>query len=80
MLAQIYIAQKEYSSAYALLNIVNLMLPNKIQIQLNMARCQIELNHFDKAKENIEEVFKLLPEHEEATEMLEEIKNKEKSN
>ena len=69
--------QKEYNSAYALLNLINLAIPNNIAILYDMANCSYLDKNYQQAKEHIDLILKILPEHEEAQQLLSRIKEEE---
>ena len=77
LLAQVYYEIGEYSRAYALYNIVNLTIPNNLGVLMNLARCKFAQKEYAAAKEHLETLLKILPEHEEAIEMLNKIKEEE---
>ncbi len=77
LLAKVYMNQHEYNSAYALLSLINLAMPNNIAILYDMAYCSYLQKNYQQAKENIDLILKILPEHEEAKQLLNKIEEEE---
>ena len=67
----------DYNQAYALYNIINLAIPNNLSVLMGMANCKYHQKDFVLAKEHIETILKILPEHEEALELLNKIEKEE---
>ena len=80
LLAQIYMAQGEFEPAYGFFNLINLMVPNNTAVLFNMAKCKIGVNDYKTAKEHIDTILSILPEHEDAQNLLKEIEEKVKDN
>ena len=76
-MAKVSIETGDYNQAYALFNIVNLAIPNNITILLGMATCKYKQKEYNLAKEHIEAILKVLPEHEDAVELLNKIEKEE---
>ena len=77
LLAKASIETGDYNQAYALFNIVNLAIPNNLTILLGMATCKYKQKEYSLAKEHLETILKVLPEHEEAVELLNKIEKEE---
>ena len=77
MLAQTYMAIGMYNDAYALYNVVSLALPKNVSVMYSLAKCKFEQGDMETAKSHIDDLLKILPEHEEAQELMEKIKEKE---
>ena len=78
MLAKVYFELKEYDRAYVLFSVVSLVIPQNIGIILSMAKCKLAEKDFKTAKEHAETALKILPESEEAKELLDEIEKEAK--
>ena len=52
-------------------------MPNNLTIILGMATCKYKQKEYTQAKEHIETILKVLPEHEEAVELLNKIEKEE---
>ena len=77
LLAKSYLETGDYNQAYALFNIINLAIPNNITVLLGMATCKYKQKEYTLAKEHIETILKVLPEHEDAVELLNKITKEE---
>lgn len=73
LLARVCMEMGDYNQAYGLFNVVNLIVPNNISVMLSMAECKFRQKDYEKAKKHVNSVLKLLPEHEEALELLKKI-------
>ena len=77
LLAQTYMAIGLYNDAYALYNVVSLALPKNISVKYSLAKCKFEQGELDVAKAHLDDLLKILPEHEEAQELMKKIEEKE---
>jgi tetratricopeptide (TPR) repeat protein len=78
LLAKVSLEIGEYNQAYALYNIVNLVIPNNIGVLFGLAKCKYMQKEFCVAKEHLNSILKIIPEHEEAIELLRKIEEEEK--
>ena len=67
----------EYNQAYALLNLINLAVPNNLSVLYAMAECKYMQKEYSIAKEHLEKILKILPEHEQANALIKKIKVEE---
>ena len=78
LLAKTYMELGQYNEAYALFNIVYLSAVNNVDVLFNLAKCKYRQGDLSMAKEHLEDLLKILPEHEEAQELLKLINEKDK--
>ena len=77
LLAKTYMELGQYNEAYALFNIVYLSVVNNVDVLFNLAKCKYRQGDLNKAKEHLNDLLKILPEHEEAKELLKLINEKD---
>ncbi len=77
VLAQVYMEIDQCNEAFVLLNLVKLSNPANISVLINLAKCKIKQNDLPQAKEYINSVLEILPEHEEALELKKTVEEKE---
>lgn len=77
LLARVYFELKQYNRAFALYSVLRLSLPDNVNVILNLAKCKFETGDYKEAKEFLNELFAILPEHEEALALLNKINEKE---
>ena len=77
LLAKTYMELGQYNEAYALFNIVYLSAVNNVDVIFNLAKCKYKQGDLNKAKEHLEDLLKILPEHEDAQELLKLINEKD---
>ena len=65
-----------YKNALPLFLVINNSNPSNSLIMMCVAKCLYELNKYEEAKICVDDLLKLLPEHEEALELLEKINAK----
>ncbi len=70
LLGSIYYELGQYNDALVLFSLVNLSKPDNISVIMNIAKCQYKLQNYKSAKENIDTVLKVVPEYEDALELL----------
>ena len=78
LLAKVSLEIGEYNQAYALLNLVNLAIPNNLSVMYSMAECKYMQKEYDIAKNHLEKILRILPEHEQANALIEKIGIEEK--
>ena len=78
LLAKVCFEIGEYNQAYALFNLINLAIPNNLSVLYGMAECKYMQKEYDLAKEHLDKILKILPEHEQANALIEKISAEEK--
>ena len=73
LLGQIYMELGQYNEAFILFNLVKLNFPTNLSVLMNLAKCKFLQGDKEQAKKYVQKVLDILPEHEEAQQMLEEI-------
>ena len=63
----------QYNEAFILFNLVKLNFPTNLSVLMNLAKCKFLQGDKEQAKKYVQKVLDILPEHEEAQQMLEEI-------
>lgn len=76
LLAQVYYELKNYKKALPLFLVINQTNPANSLIMMCIAKCLFELEKYSEAKVYVDDLLTLLPEHEEAVELLEKINAK----
>lgn len=79
LLAQVYFEMKNYANALPLFLAINQASPANSLIMVNIAKCLFELGKYSEAKTFVNDLLTMLPEHEDALALLEEINNKEQN-
>ena len=77
LLAKTYMSIGMYNDAYALFNVVSLTLPKNVSVMYSLAKCKFEQGDMEAAKVHLDELLKILPEHEDAQKLMEKIEEKE---
>lgn len=76
LLAQVYFELGDYKKALPLFLVINQTNPANSLIMVYIAKCMFELEKYEEAKIFVEDLLKMLPEHEEALELLSQIEEK----
>lgn len=75
LLANVCMEMGDYNQAYALFNLVNIVVPDNISVIMNMADCKYKQKDYETAKNHLKRVLELLPQHEDALELMKKIEN-----